>query len=267
MKLNHVSGGMRLAALTLAVLTAVGCNRMVQPASAQVPTKRPQKLPPLQIPTGPSGDQIRLGQQIFQHTPQYAAAYVGNQMKCADCHLQGGRAPYSAPLVGVPGLFPSYNQRAGRVITFVERLQECFVRSENGKPLAAGTPEMTALLAYLDFISQDQPKGQPYQGRGLVKLPALQGNPERGAAIYADQCSACHGDEGAGMLPLFPPLWGPTSFNDGAGMSHVEKMAAFVQHNMPQDSPGSLSAQEAYDVSAYVDSKPRPTMDPSYKKY
>jgi len=39
-------------------------------------------------------------------------------------------------------------------------------------------------------------------------------------------------------------------------MHLIAKMAAFVQHNMPQTDPGSLTPQEAYDVAAYVHSKP-----------
>jgi len=62
-------------------------------------------------------------------------------------------------------------------------------------------------------------------------------------------------------------LWGPASFNDGAGMSGVQKMAKFVQHNMPQNAPGSLSPQQAYDLAAYIEGKPRPKMNPAYTKY
>lgn len=256
-----------MAALAVALLAAAGCGRVVPAASAQMPAQQAGQLPPLRIPQGPKAAQIRLGQQIFQKTPTYAAAYVGNSMSCADCHLGGGRAAYSAPLVGVPSLFPAYNQRAGRVITFAERIQQCFVRSENGKPPAPASREMQALLAYIGWISRAHSRGASFPGRGLVKLPALRGDPARGAKLYASQCSVCHGDQGTGMPPLFPPLWGSDSFNSGAGMAQVAKMAAFVQHNMPQNAPGSLSAQQAYDVAAYVDGKPRPQMNPAYAKY
>ncbi|HVC89718.1 MAG TPA: hypothetical protein VND66_03755, partial [Acidobacteriaceae bacterium] len=60
---------------------------------------------------------------------------------------------------------------------------------------------------------------------------------------------------------------GPDSFNDGAGMNGISKMARFVQHTMPQTCPGLLSAQTAYDVSAYIHIKPRPKFNPAYKKY
>jgi thiosulfate dehydrogenase len=219
------------------------------------------------IPQGPLGHSIRLGLQIFHDTPQYAAEYVGNRLSCSDCHLKDGTAAYSSPLVGVPGLFPMYNARAGRVITFEDRVQECFVRSENGRPFPYRSPKLIALIAYIQWLSQGQPAGRPFPTRGLVKLPALRGDPVNGAKIYAKQCAVCHQANGEGIAKSFPPLWGPASFNDGAGMSHVAKMAAFVQYNMPQTKPGSLTAQQAYDVSAYIDSKPRPKFDTRYDTY
>jgi thiosulfate dehydrogenase len=44
-------------------------------------------------------------------------------------------------------------------------------------------------------------------------------------------------------------------------MNEIGKMAAFVQHNMPKSSPGSLTSQQAYDVAAYVHSQPHPRFD------
>lgn len=262
----------RLAVLGLAgilLALASSCGRILAESEGKKDNAKPLPAwkPRARIPAGIEGERIRLGRNIFSHTPKYAPDYVGNQLSCSDCHLDGGTATFSSPMIGLPGLFPMYNKRAGRVISLVERIQECFVRSENGKPPAAGSPEMAALLAYMDWLSQGQPKGRAFPGRGLVKLPALHGDPGLGAAIYAKRCAVCHGDDGAGVPPILPPLWGATAFNDGAGMSKVEKMAAFVQHNMPQNAPGSLSAEEAYDVAAYVNSKPRPKMNPAYKRY
>jgi len=160
-----------------------------------------------------------------------------------------------------------YRQRAGRVISLKDRIQECFVRSENGHPLPYDSPQMDALVAYMQWLSRPQPAYRKFFGRGLIDLPPLKPDPKHGAQIYAEHCTGCHGENGAGSLPLMPPLWGPDSFNDGAGMSRVSKMAPFVQYNMPQNRRGILSAQDAYDVSAYIDSKPRPAFNPAYKNY
>jgi thiosulfate dehydrogenase len=222
-------------------------------ASANHERSRHQDRP---ISRGPLGDSIRLGRLIFTQTPKYARAYVGNQQSCSDCHLAAGTAPFAAPVVGLPGVFPMFNQRDNRVITLAERIQECFLRSENGRPLSYDGPEMTALIAYMQWLSQGQPIGQVFPGRGLVHLPELTPNVKNGERVYLRQCSACHGKDGSGMPRAAPPVWGPGAYNDGAGMNNVAEMAAFVQHNMPAGKPGSLRAQDAYDVAAFIHSKP-----------
>jgi thiosulfate dehydrogenase len=57
---------------------------------------------------------------------------------------------------------------------------------------------------------------------------------------------------------MAPALWGTGAYSTGAGMYQIEEMAAFVQQNMPLDRPGSLAPQQAYDVAAFVESKPHP---------
>jgi thiosulfate dehydrogenase len=59
----------------------------------------------------------------------------------------------------------------------------------------------------------------------------------------------------------FPPLWGPDSFNDGAGMDRFDRAVVFIQQNMPRgvdpEHP-QLTLQEAWDVAAFLKSRPRP---------
>ncbi len=207
------------------------------------------------------------GKLIFDNTPRYARQYVGNTLSCNDCHIGSGTVSYSAPMIDLAGLFPMYNKRAGHVISLANRIQECFARSEAGTPPPVDSTTIKALLAYIDWLSRDGVKGQPYTGRGLVKLPALQGDPKKGKAIYAAKCAICHVINGRGVPPVFPPLWGHDSYNDGAGMNNPAKMASFVIHNMPQNHPGTLTPQQAFDVAAYIHTKPRPKFNPAYKSY
>ena len=58
-----------------------------------------------------------------------------------------------------------------------------------------------------------------------------------------------------------PPLWGDGSFNAAAGMSKLAYAAAYIRANMPfgidYEAP-VLTVQQAWDVAAYMVSKPRP---------
>ncbi|MHB1699778.1 MAG: c-type cytochrome [Acidobacteriaceae bacterium] len=237
----------------------------------------PQPTPPATNSTSPyqatemlSGSekqQIHLGKLIFDETPKYASAYVGNKLSCSDCHIQSGTAAHAAPMINVANLFPMFNKRAGRVISLQERFQECFARSENGRPLPMDSVEMKALTAYVNSLSIKGKKGEAYKGRGFVKIDELVGNPVKGKSLYASKCAGCHGADGAGTPPILPPVWGPNSYNDGAGMDDPKKMAAFLVRNMPQNYPQSLTAQDAFDVAAFMHSMPRPKFNQAYKNY
>jgi len=219
------------------------------------------------IPQGAKGDSIRRGAQLFTQTPIYVPQYARARLSCASCHANAGMQPGAAPMAALASAFPMYSARAGRMITLRDRIEQCFVRSENGNPLPPDSPEMQALVDYIAWLSQPHPGQRPIEGRGFFSLPALRGDAARGRRVYAEQCAGCHGADGAGDLPLFPPLWGTDSFNDGAGMNQVEKMAAFVQHNMPQNRMGILSAQDAFDVAAFIHGMPRPRLNPAYARY
>ncbi|MBZ5643585.1 MAG: c-type cytochrome [Acidobacteriia bacterium] len=213
------------------------------------------------VPAGPLGDSIRLGQQVFNDTPKYAARYVGNKLSCTHCHVNGGTVAGGIPMVGLPGIFPMYRDREKEVVTFEERIEQCFQRSENGHRVPNNGPEMTALVAYSQWLSKDQVSGRAFPGRGMPPLPELNGDKERGAVIYVQQCQVCHGANGAGKPPEIPALWGPDSYNEGAGMYGIPKMAQFIRQNMPQTTPGTLTPQQAYDVAAYIHFMPHTPFD------
>lgn len=79
---------------------------------------------------------------------------------------------------------------------------------------------------------------------------------KRGGSLYADHCAACHGDDGLGTEDG-PPVWGEKSYNDGAGLSRIDKLASWLKVAMPLDDP-YLMEQEALDIAAFVNSQPRP---------
>src|SRR5438477_808406 len=216
------------------------------------------------LPAGPLGDAISYGQSLITNTRALAGAYVGNGLVCSSCHLDAGRVAYAAPLAGLWGVFPEYRSRRGSVESMSERINDCFLRSMNGKALPNDSREMIGLLAYIAWLSTGVPTGAEVQGRGFKEFAAPSPpSSTRGEALYATKCAACHGADGqglrgAGNAYAFPPLWGPQSFNVGAGMARVSVAAGFVQVKMPLGNAGTLSDQEAYDIAAYFTAKPRP---------
>jgi thiosulfate dehydrogenase len=264
-----VRTAVRCAVLVLALLHP-GLPRAAAPAS-QLPT--PNTFQPrgdAAIADDGFGEQVRRGKRIFDDTGRQAPQFVGNALRCANCHLDSGRQANAAPLWAAYGLYPQYRAKNRHVNTFQERLAECFRYSMNGKQPPPGDPVLVALESYAYFLAQGAPVGAKLPGQGFPKLPAP-AQPmsfERGQAIYQARCTVCHGPQGQGQVAagkvVFPPLWGPRSYNWGAGMADIHNAAGFIKANMPLGQGGLLSDQEAWDVAAYIDSQPRP-QDPRYQ--
>ena len=70
--------------------------------------------------------EIRWGYRIFTNTPQEAPQFAPGRGSCNNCHLNAGQREKALPLVGVAGLFPEYNRRAGRLISLGDRIVDCF---------------------------------------------------------------------------------------------------------------------------------------------
>ena len=212
------------------------------------------------IPNDSMGASVRRGLYLLRFTPESLPAYATGNLRCTSCHQDDGLKPSAAPLTGSHARFPKYMPRSGAVIALADRVNYCFTRSLAGNALPVGSREMTDLLAYMAFISKDIPVGTNIAGaNGLISMPdTLDGDVARGEALFtAKTCATCHGATGDGVGPI-PALWGPKSYSVGASMTRLERAASFIQHNMPQSAPGTLTAQEAFDLSAYINSQARP---------
>lgn len=208
------------------------------------------------------------GYHIFRQTGRYAAKYVGNGLTCGNCHLNAGQRDRGMPLVGVAAVFPEYRARSGRLITLEDRIRDCFERSMNGTAPGYDSPELLAVAAYIAWLSDGQAVGHSpeWRGRNVIakaaQVPVAQLDTAAGHGVYARVCVSCHGADGQGldMGAARPgPLWGPRSWNDGAGMARVYTAAGFIRHAMPLTAPGSLTDREAQEVAAYINAQPRPS--------
>lgn len=259
-----------ILAIGALVLIGAGCTVQSDHSSQPIPTDAaiaataPANAAAQPLPTGSYGSLVRYGRDIIVNTRKAMPHNVVAGMSCEACHLAGGTKAHGGSFVGISATFPQWNKRSKRFISLQDRLAECFLYSMNGSPPAYTSREMEALTAYITFLSKGQPVGTKPRGIGFVQFtPDHRADPHAGAPVYAKSCAACHGANGAGVAN-FPPLWGVKSFNNGAGMHRLNTMAEFVRYNMPYGSPpNTLTKQEAYDVSAFVLSHPRPKFKPN----
>jgi thiosulfate dehydrogenase len=216
------------------------------------------------IPPGKAGAFITRGKNLVDETHRLLPAYVGAHLACSSCHIDAGRHPGPLSFVWIFGHYPQFSDRTKRFIGLRDRIAECFFFSMNGEPPSYFGPDIIAIEAYIALLSRGSLVGPAPPVTFSYRAPKSTSK-KAGAAIYSTQCAACHGSNGAGNeAAKFPPLWGSTSFNDRAGMDRI--MPAFVKKNMPLDHPGTLTDQQAADVSAYVLAQPRPRFDPSRLK-
>lgn len=232
------------------------------------------------LPDDPYGRLVRYGKELTDRTFAYIGPEVknekmrfsGNNLACASCHQASATKKFAIPWVGAHATFPQYRAREDEVSTLQERVNGCMERSMAGKALPLDSREMKAFITYMHFLSRDVPVGGKVEGQGLppFKAPDRRANTVAGSMVYQEKCASCHGAEGAGVRAgapgsatgySFPPLWGKDSFNNGAGMSRLLFASSFIKTNMPlgtQHGQPQLSDEQAYDVAAFVLSKPRP---------
>jgi len=225
---------------------------------------------------GAENDLIRYGRDLIVNTPRHigknaadpAMRFAGNDLACQSCHLNAGLQPFAAPFVSTSATFPMLVD--DQVLTLTERINGCMRRSLNGKDLPAESREMEALIAYFQFVGKGTPEGVRIAGMGLKPIapPTEPPDARRGEAVYAKHCVTCHKEDGQGQPKpspgigyTIPPLWGDASFNAGAGMAKTAYAASYIHDNMPFDitylTP-VLTVQQAWDVAAYMISKPHP---------
>jgi thiosulfate dehydrogenase len=225
---------------------------------------------------GPENDLVRYGRDLIADTPKYigknaanpAMRFAGNGLACQNCHLNAGLKPFAAPFVSTFATFPMLVD--DQVLTLTARINGCMRRSLNGKNLPTEGREMEALIAYMKFVGKGTPEGVRIAGMGLrpIAPPTSPPDARRGEAVYAKLCATCHKAVGQGEPKqppavgyAIPPLWGDASFNAGAGMAKTAYAASYIRDNMPfgiDYRTPVLTVQEAWDVAAFIISKPHP---------
>lgn len=226
------------------------------------------------------GRLIKYGRNLIANTsaflgPHGSVLTITNGLNCQSCHLEAGTRPWGNNFGAVASTYPKYRPRSGSIESIEKKINDCLERSMNGRAIDSAGREMRAMVAYMQWLGAHVEKGTTPRGAGLKKLfyPQRAASPERGLLVYSLNCISCHGVNGEGKLNpdkktfLYPPLWGELSYNTGAGIYRLSKLASFVKYNMPYGVTHKnpvLTDAEAWDVAAYINTRSRPVKDISH---
>jgi thiosulfate dehydrogenase len=220
------------------------------------------------------GDLIPYGRDLIVNTSYYLGpkgkvAAISNGMNCQNCHLDAGTRHWGNNYSAVYSTYPKFRERSGSIETISKRINDCIERSLNGKKLDTNSKEIKAIYAYMKWLGQNVEKNTKPPGVGIADLHFL-GRPAdtlKGKIVFYSKCQRCHGSNGEGVWKqdssgfIYPPLWGKNSYGTAAGLYRISRFAGLVRDNMPFGASHNLpelSEEEAWDVAAFVNSKPRP---------
>lgn len=229
------------------------------------------------IPSTTQGALIKYGRSLIVNTSYYfgpngTLQKISNGLNCQSCHLEAGAKLFGNNFFLVATGYPRYKDRSGQVETIAKKVEDCFERSMNGKIIDSNSREMKAFVAYLNWVGSNVAKDKKPPGTGLEELPFMDraADTAKGRIVFENKCQVCHGKNGEGQQladsagKIYPPLWGPGSYNIGASIYRISKMAGFVKNNMPfgasHESP-QLTDEESWDVAAFVNTKYHPYKD------
>lgn len=220
--------------------------------------------------------QLRYGRALVANTsaywgPEGSVARLSNGLNCQNCHLDAGTKPFTNNYALVASTYPRFRARSGTEETVHKRIADCFQRSLDGQAPDSLSAEGQAIAAYVLWVGSGIQKGETPTGAGLEVIDFLDraADLQAGAQVYAQKCQSCHQANGLGLPNgkggyAFPPLWGPHSYNQAAGLYRLSRFASYVKQGMPLGATHEtplLTDEEAWDVAAYVNSQDRPRYD------
>jgi cytochrome c len=125
---------------------------------------------------------VERGYGIVTEAGENAKAMVGNGLDCGACHFDGGITEGGRnggiSLVGVGAKYPAASPQGG-VIDLADRTARCVTTNLNGKPPAAGSQDMRALLA--SFVYHNMPRQESPAARAKTQQLA----PEKAIDVAA----------------------------------------------------------------------------------
>ncbi len=244
---------------------------------------------PKVYPTGELGRMVKLGEAIIMETDKHPLTrnFVNNELQCKSCHPVGsdgkpGTIKMIGTFIGTATSFPAYSKREGTLQTLQDRINNCFMRSMNGTRPIIDSEASIAMTAYITWLSTGLPikmneknSINPYFSDSWIRnqkkfkkmmIESTHKNYLNGKNLFEKKCAACHGLEGRGV-GTFPAVWGQSaegewlSYNAGAGLASLTKLAFWLQSNMPHGEGGTLNDDDSANIALYVNAQPRANFD------
>jgi high-affinity iron transporter len=146
-------------------------------------------------------------------------------------------------LQGLVDAMPAKPEKAG-LEQGISALQAAITARQDGADVARQARQLGSKLAVAYEVSQ---------------APIITPDPTRGAPLYAQHCSVCHGDAGAGDGPagvdMMPP---PTNLRDAARLDHLSLYAIYNTLGLgieSTDMPAfadQLDDRQRWDLATYI---------------
>ena len=185
---------------------------------------------------------VLYGRKLFNETysvigPEVAdrnMRYSGNNLSCQSAISTVARSDRTAcdrRVRRIPHLHGARGRSAdlGRAHPGLHGAQHERARASPGRQGDESVPRLHPVRQHRIFRSASRPKARIAADR----IAGPRGRSERGAQVYQANCASCHQADGQGQRNgvagdakgyRYPPLWGPDSFNNGAGMHRLDRV-------------------------------------------
>jgi mono/diheme cytochrome c family protein len=184
---------------------------------------------------------------VFKPDPEQSAAWnrgaylVEGLGHCNECHAPRnalGATPKNGQLTG--GQIPQMHwyapdlstRRGGGLDGWSGRdIIDLLKRGQSAKGAAFG-PMAEVVHNSIQYLNDDDLSAMavylqslpPRAAQVSVVVPMTAESHAQGEAIYAAQCTQCHGSDGAGVAGIYPPLNGNTSVNEPSGINAIRSV-------------------------------------------
>lgn len=205
--------------------------------------------------------------------------YATTTIACSSCHFTGGHVPSGTPMYQSPDKFAGkpyfrpLNYNRDLKDSIVDCMRNCMNTS---RTLGKDDPVMNDMVAYIQWLSLGV-TDPAMKGAGWSNLPGhalpelapdvanMTASPATGRVLYRSYCATCHDKDGAGKgeyrrgenRPRVPALWGANAYSRGAAFYNTPVLAGYLRLFMPYGKGGTLSAQDALDIAAYLNDQSR----------